>query len=232
MLQVVEGLVGRPGLAHVVGLVGRLLALAVLGRVDEARAVAEATVAAARAHGNPFWIGSSLAALGRVFGDADPARALRAIHEALAVARDHRVVYVEAIASRGAASLEARHGDARRAIALFQTTLESLHRFGDDVGNLVIAFGELAVLFDRLERPEIAATLYGASRRHGDIGWAIRLPYVVDHVRSILGEATFDELAGVGAAMALGDAVSYAQHQLQLADQSPVEITQQPRHFD
>jgi len=232
MLQVVEGLVGRPGLAHVVGLVGRLLALAVLGRVDEARAVAEATVAAARAHGNPFWIGSSLAALGRVFGDADPARALRAIHEALAVARDHRVVYVEAIASRGAASLEARHGDARRAIALFQTTLESLHRFGDDVGNLVIAFGELAVLFDRLERPEIAATLYGASRRHGDIGWAIRLPDVVDHVRSILGEATFDELAGVGAAMALGDAVSYAQHQLQLADQSPVEITQQPRHFD
>jgi hypothetical protein len=136
------------------------------------------------------------------------------------------------MASRGAASLEARHGDARRAIALFQTTLESLHRFGDDVGNLVIAFGELAVLFDRLERPEIAATLYGASRRHGDIGWAIRLPDVVDHVRSILGEATFDELAGVGAAMALGDAVSYAQHQLQLADQSPVETTQQPRHFD
>ena len=232
MLQVVEGLVGRPGLAHVVGLVGRLLTLPVLGRVDEARAMAEATVAAARAHGNPFWIGSSIAALGRAFGDADPTRALEAMREALTVASDHRVVYIEAIASRDAASLEALHGDPRRAIALLQTTLESLHRAGDDVGNLLITFADLAVLFDRLERPEIAATLYGASRRHGDIGWAVHLPDVVDHVRSILGDTTFDELAGAGAAMALGDAVSYAQHQMQLADQSPVEPTQRPRDFD
>jgi predicted ATPase len=232
MLQVVDGLVAQPGLAHVVGLVGRLLTWPVLGRLDEARAIADATVTAARAHGNPFWIGSAIAALGRAIGDADPARALEAQHEALAIAREHRVGYVEAIASREAASLEARHGDPRRALSLLQTTLVTLHRFGDDVGNLLVAFGDLAVLFDRLERPEIAATLYGASRRHGDIGWATDLPAVVDHLRSILGETRFDELADVGAAMAIGDAVSYAQHQMQLADQSPVEPRQRPGHLE
>jgi predicted ATPase len=232
MRQAVEGLAAQSGLAHVVGLVGMLLTWPALGRVDEARAIADPTVAAARAHGNPFWIGSALAALGRAFGDADPARALEAMREALNVARDHRVGYVEAIASREAASLEARHGDPRRAILLFQSTFETLHRFGEDVGNLLIAFGDLAVLFDRLERPEIAATLYGASRRHGDIGWATDLPDVVDHVRSILGDATFEELAAAGAAMTLGDAVSYAQRQMQLADPSPVEPTRRPHHFD
>ena len=61
------------------------------GRVDEARAIAEETVTAARAHGNPFWIAGSLDAFGRAFGDADPTRALDAMRQALAVARDHRV---------------------------------------------------------------------------------------------------------------------------------------------
>src|ERR1700704_3488948 len=116
VMQLVGRLVGRPGLAHVVGLVGTLLALPVLGRVEEARAVAEETVTAARAHGNPFWITGALWAFGRAVGDADPIRALDAMHQGLVVARDHRAVVWEAIVCREAAGLEAVHGDPGRAI--------------------------------------------------------------------------------------------------------------------
>src|SRR5262249_8779893 len=131
LLQVVEGLMDEPGLAHVMGLVGRLLALPVLGRIDEAQAVADETVTAARAHGNPFWIAGALDASGRAFTDADPARALDDMHQALDVARDHRAVIWEAIVTREAAGLEAVHGDPGRAVALFQSAVDSLHRAGD-----------------------------------------------------------------------------------------------------
>ena len=161
-LGVDAGLVGQPGLAHVAGLVGRVLVLPVVGRVDEAQALAEEAVTAARAHGNPFWIAGSLAAFGRAFADADPTRALDAMRQALVVTHDHRLVLWEAIVSREAAGLEAVHGDPSQALTLFETAIDSLHRAGD-VGNTAFALADLAVLFDRLERPEIAATLTGPS---------------------------------------------------------------------
>ena len=89
--------------------------------------------------------------------------------------------------AREAAGLEAVHGDLGRALALFDTAIDSFHRAGN-VANMAMTFADLAVLFDRIERPEIAATLYGASTHHGDIGWVLNLPAVVDHLREVLGE--------------------------------------------
>jgi hypothetical protein len=92
-----------------------------------------------------------------------------------------------------------------------------LHRAGD-VGNVAVAFADLAVLFDRLQRPEIAATLCGAHRRYGDIGWVTHLDDVIKHLRTALGDMTFDDCANTGSAMAISDAVSYAQRQIRLTD--------------
>jgi hypothetical protein len=81
----------------------------------------------------------------------------------------------------------------------------------------------LAVCFDRLDRPDVAATLYGAGRHHTPAGnralsqYVVELPAVVDHLRAVLGDATFDQCAATGAAMDLADTVGYARHHIELA---------------
>jgi predicted ATPase len=209
-------LVGQPGLAHVVGSNLTLLLLPVLGRAEEARAVAEETVVAARGHANPTLVGQALYGYGRAFAETEPTRVLNALREAIDVSRTHRQVFWEALLSQEAAGLEAAHGDPGQALELFEAAISSLQR-ASDVGNMALAFAELAVLFDRLEQPAIASTLYGAGNRHGEIGWVLSLPTVVDHLRQVLGEAVFDDCVATGAAMDLSDAANYAQAQIRLA---------------
>ena len=64
--------------------------LPVVGRVEEARAVAEEALSAARAHGNPFWVASALSGYARAFADTEPARAREAIREGLDCSRENR----------------------------------------------------------------------------------------------------------------------------------------------
>jgi predicted ATPase len=222
-LNVNVGLAAQPGLAHVAGLVGMLINLPPLGRVEEAQAVAEEAVSAARAHGNPYWIAKSLGASGRAFADADPTRALDRMREALVVTRDHRLAYLEAIMYREAAALEAIHGDLDEAFALFETAIDPLHRGGNRV-DVAVTLVELVVLFDRLERPEIAATLYGAAR-HVDYGWVTHLPDIVNHLRMVLGEAGFEARVVAGAAMEFADAVAYARHEIHEARRQIGDVT-------
>ena len=203
-------LTAQPGLAHVVGLCGMLYALPLVGRAEEAMAIAEETVAAARAHGNPFWIAFALQGYGRAFTEADPARALDALRQGLAFAREHRVPLWEAIIAAEAAGLEAVHGELEQALALFDTTIDSFHRAGN-VANLADTLANLAVFFDRIERPEIAATVYGASTHHASIVMVTDLPAVVDHLRAVLGEIAFDRCVAAGAAMEPAEAVPYAR---------------------
>jgi hypothetical protein len=72
------------------------------------------------------------------------------------------------------------------------------------------------VFFDRFERPEIAATVYGASTRQASISLVPNLPAVVENLRSVLGDAQFDECVATGAAQSTVDAVRYAHRQLRL----------------
>jgi len=86
--------------------------------------------------------------------------------------------------------------------------------------NLVLELGSLAVHFDRVEQPDIAATLYGASTRARSLRVLLDLPDTVEHLRAVLDPAVFDERVATGAAMDLGDAVVYARQQIRLARQS------------
>jgi hypothetical protein len=69
------------------------------------------------------------------------------------------------------------------------------------------------VCFDRLDRPDVAATLYGAGKQHTPVGnralsqYVVELPAVVDHLRAVLGDTAFDQYAATGAAMDLAEAV-------------------------
>ena len=219
-MEIFADLAGQPGSALVVGRCGLLLALSLAGRAEEAMAIAEDTVAVARAHGNPLFVAMALTESGLAFAQADPARALRLLHEGLIYAQQHRVPLFEGIASQNAAGLETLHGDAGHALALFDTALDIFHGAGN-VTSMGSTLAHLAVCFDRLDWPDVAATLYGASTKQAIGQYVVALPAVVDHLHATLGDAAFDRCAATGAGMDLVDAVGYARRQIELADAKP-----------
>jgi hypothetical protein len=83
-IEICANLATQPGPAKVLGQCGLLWALPIVGRAEEARAIAEDTLTAARAHANPFCIATALYGSGRAFAPADPARALRFFRDGLA----------------------------------------------------------------------------------------------------------------------------------------------------
>jgi len=215
-LEICAGLVAQPGIGHVLGKCGQLMALPYAGRDEEARAIAEDTLAAARAHANPWCIAFAFYASGSALARADPAGALRLFREGLAYAQEHRVLLLEVAIAPLAAGLEGAHGDLSQAWALLDTALDSLHRTGN-AATLALVFANLAVCLDRIDQPAVAATLYGASTLHAVGQYAVELPGMVDHLRAVLGDTAFDNCAATGAAMDAADAVAYARHHIELA---------------
>jgi predicted ATPase/class 3 adenylate cyclase len=218
-LEIFVGLAAQPGLAHILGLSGLLFVLPAVGRAEEAMAIAEEAVTAARVHANPHLITFALYGYGQAFGQAEPGRALGALREGLAYAGEHRLLLWEPLLAREAAGLEAVHGGREEALSLFDAAIESLHRAGN-IPNLAFTLASLAVFFDRIDRPEAAATTYGASTKQAGIDDVVNLHGALEHLRSVLG-AAFGDCADTGAAMGLADAVRYARREIQLARPNP-----------
>ena len=148
----------------------------------------------------------------------DPVRALDALQQALAYTHQHRLPLLEANIARHAAGLEAVHGELDHALVLFDTAIDSLYRSGN-YGDLIPTLAYLVVFFDRTDRFEVAAIVYGTSTRHGTRNRIHNRGAVLDHLRAVLGETLFDESVATGAAMESADAVHYARQQIQLARQ-------------
>ena len=215
-VEICTDLATRQGFARVVGLCGLTWALPAVGRADEAMVIADETIVAAREYGSPFWIGWALGGYGRAFAEAEPVRALEALRQGLDYAHQCRLPFWEANLAQDAARLEAVHGELDDALALFSKGIDAFHHAGN-VAFLAATFASLAMFFDRFERPEIAATIYGASTRQASIGLVPHLPDVVAHLRSVLGEVTFDTCVAAGAAMEVAEAVRYAHEQIHVA---------------
>jgi hypothetical protein len=215
-LELCTELAGQSGFARSVGLASLTFALPAMGRASEARDLADESIAAARDQGSPFLIAFALYACGRAFADTDPLRALDTFREALAYSREQQVPYVEMACCQDAAGLEAVHGDLHTGLVMFDTAIDSCHQSGnatDTIGTM----GTLAIFFDRFERAEPAATIYGATTVHTGTSWVVGLPELVDHLRAVLGASRFDECVAAGAAMDLAQAVQYARAQIRLA---------------
>ena len=116
------------------------------------------------------------------------------------------------------------YGELEQALELFDTTVDSFHRAGN-IPNLADTLAYLAVFFDRFERPEIAATVYGASTRHGISTMVMDLPKVVDHLCRMLGQTSFDRCVAAGAAMEPAAAVQYARRQIELTRRELADVT-------
>ncbi|MFN0027219.1 MAG: hypothetical protein ACKV2O_08570 [Acidimicrobiales bacterium] len=94
-LEICTALSATTGFARLVGLCGSLVVLPVLGRAEEAISVAEEMLAEARRYGHPYWLAFVLYGYGRVFAEADPAKALAAFREGFDCCREHGLRYRE-----------------------------------------------------------------------------------------------------------------------------------------
>ncbi|MDT4909194.1 MAG: hypothetical protein QOI69_2435, partial [Pseudonocardiales bacterium] len=121
------------------------------GRVEEALALTEQSVAAARELGNPYWIAYALWIAGMSFSRSDPRRALAAWDEGVAFVREHRVQFFEGFLARDAARLHTSDGEPDAALVLFSDAIASFHRAGN-VPQLIITLASVPALFERLER--------------------------------------------------------------------------------
>ena len=215
-LEICTGLVDEPGLAHVVGLCGPTHALSLVGRADEAMEIADDAMAAARAHGNPFWIAAAHGACGAAFAEHEPIRALDILRRGLSYARSQRSSYAEALIAAQAAPLESVYGDVDDALVLYSAAVDAYYRAGDTV-NLATALGSLAWVFERIEMPEVAATMYGTGIDDPlttTIASPVGATVVAAHLREVLDTETFDDRVRIGAAMNRSEAVHYAQHHI------------------
>ena len=215
-VEIYAALAARTGLARVMGLYGLAAALPTVGRSGEAMAIADDALEAARVHANPWWIASAYYACGVAFVETDPARALDTFRGGLSYTRQHRLPRAEAVIAMHAASLEAVHGDLSEALNLFSWSIDSFHQAGNptEVG---WTLARLAVFFDRINRPDVAATLYGTTTRHSATSRNTAVAAAIDHVRNNLDTNTYDRCVATGEAMDTADAVRYAHTQIEAA---------------
>ena len=191
-----------------------------MGRSDEAVAIADDTIAAARAHANPHWIAFAYRAHAAAFTGSDPDRALDTMRVGLAYSREHQLPYWKAVFASGAAGLEADHGDLDRALDLFATCLDSFHQAGD-TANVASTFRKLAAFFERTGQPEVAATIYGTTTRHPKTNEVVRFAALVDRLDRTLDAETLEACVQHGASMNLAEAVQYAHHHIETSRQHP-----------
>jgi predicted ATPase len=197
-----------------------LFALTMAGRTVEAMAAADGLVEAADATGNPASRGFALLAYGFAFRDADPGRALAALRQALQITQASGNPYVETNVAVILAGLEAECGDPLAAFDYFTVAIRNF----DDSGNAALIRSPLAVLaafFDRLGRPEPAATIAGFAVNpltplFSEISSAIA------NLRKVLGDETYESLAREGEAMTTAEMVTYAYDQI---DHARAELT-------
>jgi predicted ATPase/class 3 adenylate cyclase/DNA-binding CsgD family transcriptional regulator len=218
----------RYGRERAYGLASYVDGLQSSGRVDEALALAEESVAAARDVGNPYWISYALWIAGLAFSKANAQRALAAWDEGIAFVREHRVQFFEGFLARDAARMHTTDGEPDAALVLFAEAITAFHRAGN-VPQLIITLASVPALFERVDRPEPAATLLAAMSREPSSAHHVHgLSDLGDRLTRRLGAKRAQEVARAGAALDLDDAAEYAQQQIDIARRSPTARAARP----
>ena len=193
-----------------------VVALTFAGSGDAARTTANGLIDAAEATRNPFVLSFALLACGLAFREADPAAALEAMRRGLVIAQDSGNRYDESHLAAALCHLETEHGDALAAFGHLELAIRNHH----DSGNITMIRTPLAVLaafLDRLGRYEAAATIAGFATSSLTETAFPELGSAITHLRDVLGEATYESLAGKGATMTTATTATYAYDQIDQA---------------
>ena len=199
------------------------------GRVAEALALTEQSVAVARQVGNPYWIAYALWIAGMALSRSDSRRALAAWDEGVAFVREHRVRFFEGFLARDAARLHTSDGEPEAALVLFGDAIAAFHRAGN-IPQLIITLASVPALFERLERFDAAATLLGAmTQQESSFHHVPELAELEVRLAARLDGKQTRELITAGACFSLDDAAGYARRQIDVARRDPVPRVRQAR---
>ncbi len=197
-----------------------VLALTVAASPEEAMTVATGLIDAAEATHNPCALSFALFAYGFAFRDANPGAALDAVRRGLVIAQDSDNRGIESFQVESLARLEATYGDPLAALDYLSLAIRNYH----DSGNVALMRSPLAVLaslFDRLGHHEAAATIAGFAFNPMTAGVFPEITSAITHLRNVLGDQTYESLAGEGETMTTAEIVAYAYGQI---DQARAEL--------
>ena len=216
-VDVAERVAALPGNARAWGLSLLLDGLQASGRVDEALALTEEAMAAARELGNPYFIAYAYWTSGSAYSRTDPARALALWRRGLDYVRQHRVDFFVGFIARDAARLRLVDADPDDALTMFDAAIEAFQQVGN-VAQLTITLASATALFERIDRLDAAATLHEAViRLPGSEHHVPALPELADRLEARLGAEAFRLHSAQGAGMDLGDTARFARLEIQRA---------------
>jgi predicted ATPase/DNA-binding CsgD family transcriptional regulator len=220
-IELTGEVVRRYGSDRGYGLASYVDGLQSAGRIEEALALTEESVAAARRLGNPYWVAYALWIAGMAFSRTNARRALAAWEEGIAFVHEHRIGFFEGFIARDAARLHTSDGEPDVALGLFAEAIQAFHRAGN-VPQLIITLASVPALFERLDRLEPAAMLLGAmSRESSSFHHVPELAELEDRLTARLGATKAGELVTAGAGLDLDAAAAYARRQIDAARRDP-----------
>jgi predicted ATPase/class 3 adenylate cyclase len=193
-----------------------VIALTISGARDEAMVAAEDLLASADSSDNPRDTAFGLLARGWAYGPSDPTAAYEALRRSLTITQETGNRQLEVGIAIPLARLAAIHGDPASAFDFL--TMAIRHYY--DSGSFVVLPTPLAILaafLDRLERYEPAATIFGFA---GNTLMRSAFPEInaaIAHLRRVLGDNAYDELARAGASLTPATVATYAFEQIDRA---------------
>src|SRR5262249_42544913 len=115
------------------------------------------------------------------------------------------------------------------ALVLFAEAISAFHRAGN-VPQLIITLASVPALFERVDRPEPAATLLAAMAREPSSAHHVPgLADLADRLTHRLRARRAAELGTAGGALDLSGAAIYAQQQIEAARRSPMPPARRSR---
>jgi DNA-binding CsgD family transcriptional regulator len=214
-IEAAERVAALPGNARGWGLSLLLDGLQASGRVDEALALTDEAMLAARALGNPYFIAYAYWTSGSAHRHTEPERALALWREGLDYVRRHDVGFFVGFIARDAARLRLVDADPDDALTMFDAAIDAFQQAGN-IAQLTITLASATALFERIDRLDSAATLYAAIvRQPGSEHHVPELPDLAGRLQAKLGEEAFHTLGVAGEGMDLRDTAHFARGEIQ-----------------
>jgi hypothetical protein len=180
---------------------------------DEALDQAHRALTEARQLGQLTLEAAALYVCGLALSNADPAQAITILRQSVDLMEQLGIENERVAALSLIAALEARHGDAHRALEALRAQLATGVHWSWAVSDLYFAIQ----VFNRVGRPDLVARCFGMCGR----AYAFLAPlhrkfteYAVEQARATLGDDVFDELVSEGGSIAPEPFREAMQHEI------------------
>jgi hypothetical protein len=215
-LDLCRNMIARGRGTHCFTQANLVIALTFTGSVDDALAASENLVATADATDNPAVICYALVAYGYPRRDMDPAAAYEGFRRGLTVARDSGNRQLESHLAANASFVAGFHGDPVDAFDLLTTAIRT-HYDSGSFSLMMTPMAILATVLDRLRHYEPAATISGFAGTPFTRSSFPEMYTLINHLREMLGDNTYEALAHVGEGMTPAAVATYALEQIDIA---------------